>query len=476
MSRGRIGASALTGLLGEWRSDAPAYEALAERLRLLLIDGRISADVRLPSERELSERLRLSRTTITSAYRRLRDSGYARSLQGSGTTTTLPALHDGPVPAGPGIDLTKATFPATRLLAVIASDATELLGRQLSGSGYTLRGLPELRRAVADRYTRRGLPTAAEQILVTTGGQSAIALIARTVVARGDRAYAESPSYPHAYDALRLAGARVVTSPVTTEEGWDMPALEATLARTTPAMVYVMPDFHNPTGRSMSGAERERLLRAAARIDALVVTDDTTAELDIDRPEAHPPLAVLAKTHRARVVHIGSASKQLWGGLRIGWIRAEPDLLARLVGVRSANDLGTPVWEQVATALLLPRAEEIVEERREQLRAGRDALYAAVARDLPDWRLPGRLHGGLTAWAHLPAPVSSALTIAARAHGLLLTAGPRFGVDGAYERHLRVPITASPSEIERAVSILAEVWPRAAALPPAALVGADAMV
>lgn len=474
--RQRLGASALTGLLGEWRGDAPAYDALAERLRLLLIDGRVSADVRLPSERELSERLGLSRTTVTAAYRRLRETGYARSLQGSGTTTALPAPHAGPSPAEAGIDLAKATLPATRLLAEVAGEATEQLTGHLGGSGYTLRGLPEVRAAIADRYTERGLPTTPDQILVTTGGQSAIALLARTVVARGDRAYAESPSYPHAYDALRLAGARVVTSPVTVDHGWDLAALEATFARTTPVLAYVMPDFHNPTGCSMTTAARERLLRAAARVDALVVADDTTAELDIDRPEAYLPLGVLAARHRARVVHLGSASKLLWGGLRIGWIRADPDLVTRLLAQRSATDLGTPLWEQLATGLLLPHAGEIVEERREQLRAGRRALYAAVARHLPDWRLPARLHGGLTAWAQLPEPVSSQLTIAARTRGLLVTAGPRFGADGAYERQLRLPITASPFEIERAVAILADVWPRASALPPATVVGAEAVV
>jgi len=474
--RHRLGAVALAALLGEWRTDAPAYEGLAERIRLLLIDGRVSADVRLPSERELSERLRLSRTTVTAAYRRLRETGYAHSRQGSGTTTALPSGHHGAAQEETGIDLTKATLPATRLLAEVAAEATERLTGHLGWSGYTLRGLTELRSAIAERYAERGLPTTPDQILVTLGGQSAIALLARTLLSRGDRAYAESPSYPHAYDALQLAGARVVTSPVTVEHGWDLPALEATFARTTPAMAYVMPDFHNPTGWSMSLEGRERLLHAAARIDALVVADDTTAELDIDRPEAHPPLGVLADRQRARVVHVGSASKLLWGGLRIGWIRAEQELITRLIAQRSATDLGTPVWEQHVTALLLPRAAEIVEERREQLRIGRRALYAAVGRLLPDWRLPERLHGGLATWARLPTAVSSQLTLAARARGLLVTAGPRFGVDGAYERHLRLPITASPFQIERGVEILAEVWPRAAALPPTALVGAEAVV
>lgn len=453
-------------MLGTWRSDAPTYEALAERIRLLLIDGRISADVRLPSERELSERLQLSRTTITAAYRLLRETGYARSIQGSGTTTMLPLITPDAIRTRPNlVNLAMATLPATRLLPEAARNATAMLTEHYPTPGYHLLGLPELRQAIADRYTARGLPTEPDQILVTTGAQSAIALVSRSLLYRGDRAYAESPSYPHAYDALQTAGGRVVTSPVTTEHGWDRDAMVATITRTAPALAYVMPDFHNPTGRSMTVRDRHALLAAAARVDAIVVADETTAELDIDRPEHHAPLATLAPEHRVRVVHIGSASKQLWGGLRIGWIRAGQEILSRLAGLRPAHDLGTPVWEQLATAQLIARTDEIIEERRHQLRERRDALYQGVAQHLPDWELPPQLHGGLAAWIKLPAAVSSQLTLAARAVNLHITAGPRFGTDGAYERHIRLPLTAAPDELARAIELLAELWPQVVASP-----------
>ena len=466
MQRGRLAAGSLASLLGEWRTDEPAYEALAERIRMLLIDGRISADVRLPSERELSERLDLSRTTVTAAYRRLRDGGYARSLQGSGTTTTLPrgTAHSGQAPDGL-LDLTKATLPATRLLSDAARRATDDLAAHLGGSGYHLVGLPELREAIAQRYTRRGLPTTAEQVFVTSGAQSAIALLARTVVSRGDRAFVESPSYPHAYDALALAGARIVTSPVTPEAGWDMPALEATIRRTTPVLAYVMPDFQNPTGRSMSDDDRDRLLSAAASVDAIVAADETTAELSLDRRESHPPLGSRAERHGARVVHIGSASKLFWGGLRIGWLRADTELVERLTAARTATDLGTSVWDQLVVAHLLPDADAVVDERRAQLTALREALRTAVNRLLPDWRLPPGPHGGLVTWIQLPSPSSSQLVLAAQSRGILLTAGPRFGVDGAYERYLRIPLALSPEQLTEAIEVLADLWPRVAGTP-----------
>jgi DNA-binding transcriptional MocR family regulator len=464
MARGRLAARALVGLLGEWRGELPAYEGLAERIRLLLIDGRISADVRLPSERELSERLQVSRTTITAAYRRLRESGYATSLQGSGTTTTLPPSPAARTRTGPhGVDLAMAALPATRLLADAARRATAELAEHYSSPGYHLVGVPGLRQAVADRYTARGLPTEPSQVVVTTGAQSAIDLVARSVLSRGDRAFAESPSYPHAYDALRAAGARVVTSPVTCESGWDVDALVATIARTTPALAYVMPDFHNPTSRSMTGEDRRRLLEVAARTDTVVVADETTAELDIDRPASFGPLGSGTGSWGARVVHIGSASKLLWGGLRIGWIRASREVLDRVTGLRLASDLGTPVWEQLVAGQLVARADEVVEERRIQLLERRDVLYQGLKRHLPDWELPPELHGGLAAWTRLPAPVSSQLTLAARAAGLHVTAGPRFGADGAYERHIRLPLTAEPDDLTRAVELLGALWPSVAA-------------
>lgn len=468
VQRGRLTATTLASLLGDWRADDPAYEALAERIRLLLIDGRVSADVRLPSERELSERLSLSRTTITAAYRRLRDDGYARSLRGSGTTTALPPGGSGPGRAGDGVvDLTKATLPATRRFADAARRATDDLIAHLAGDGYHLVGLPALREMVAQRYTERGLPTTPDQVLVTMGAQSAIALLARAIVTRGDRAYVESPSYPHAYDALALAGARIVTSPVTVETGWDMAALDAAIRRTTPVLAYVMPDFHNPTGRSMTDDDRDGLLAAAAAVDAMVVADDTTAELDIDRPRSQRPLAARAAAHGARVVHIGSASKLLWGGLRVGWLRAERDVVERVTALRPATDLGTPVWEQLVVTHLLPDAASIVEERRAQLAASRAALGEALARRLPEWRfIPP--DGGLAAWVQLPTPSSSQLTLAAQARGILLTAGPRFGVDGAFERHLRLPITPAPDQLTVAVDVLADLWPRVAGARPLA--------
>jgi DNA-binding transcriptional MocR family regulator len=230
-----------------------------------------------------------------------------------------------------------------------------------------------------------------------------------------------------------------------------------------------MPDFQNPTGRSMALGDRRRFLQAAAAAGAVVLADEATAELDIDRGIRLPPLGALAAAHGAQVVHIGSASKSVWGGLRIGWLRAEPALVRRIAAQRGATDLGVPIFEQLVVTRLLPHAAEIAEERREQLRAGREAARQAIAELLPEWTFPERLEGGLAAWVNLGAPVSSQLALAARSRGLLMVAGPRFGVDGAFERHLRIPIAADPVLLRRGIEIIAELWPSVQRMAPAGL-------
>ena len=150
-------------------------------------------------------------------------------------------------------------------------------------------------------------------------------------------------------------------------------------------------------------------------------------------------------------MRIGSLGKTVWGGLRVGWIRAEGDLMRRLVAARSAHDLGTPEFEQaVAAGCCCTTSTRSSRSARMLLREGRDALVAALAEHLPEWGVP-QVHGGVSLWIELDAALSPALVMDVRSRGLLLSAGPRFSVDGGHERHLRIPFTAPAEELERAV-------------------------
>ncbi|KGJ72832.1 GntR family transcriptional regulator [Cryobacterium roopkundense] len=468
MSENHVSARALETLLGQWRGGASAYLALSDRIRLLALDGRLPSDSRLPAERDLSLRLGVSRTTVTAAYRQLREAGYVNSVRGSGSVVRLPgASAPAPTPEADGIlDFSKATMPALPGLADAAAYAVAELPRHLGDSGFDPVGIPELRAAIADRFTARGLPTCPEQIMVTLGAQHAIALLARVLVGRGDRALIETPTYPHAAEALRAAGARLAAVSVSAggpEEdpgtrGWDEPSLLQTLQRSSPVVGYLMPDFHNPTGQSMPVEQRELVASAAADSCTTLIIDETIAELTIDRQGDFPPFAACADARSApHIVSVGSVGKTVWGGMRIGWIRAEPGLIHKLVAARCANDLGTPILEQLIVARLLTDMPAILAGRRGLLRVGRDHLERRLADTFPNWHVP-HVDGGITAWVNLGSPVSSQLALAARSHGLLVPAGPRFGLDGAFERFLRMPFSHSVAETDRAVDALEAAW------------------
>ena len=451
-------ARSLQLLLGDWRGTGSAYESLAERVRLLILDGRIGVDTRLPAERDLAERLGLSRTTVTAAYRHLRDQGLLHSVRGSGSVARLPgapAILPAPLESE-YIDFSKAAPPALPWLPEVARQAVDDLPAQLGDPGFDPIGTPELRAAIAGRYAARGLPTTPDQIMVTIGAQHAIALLSRALIGRGDRAVTEVPIYPHAYEALRAAGARLVPVPVAPtdvgDEREETDGLVQAIRHSNPVMAYLIPDFQNPTGRTMSRAARARVLDAAARQGTIVVADETTAELSIDRRGEFPPMAV-----DGPAVLVGSVGKTVWGGIRVGWIRAERPLIRRLLAVRSPGDLGTPILEQLLVTRLIGRMDEILELRREQLRSGRERLEEILARLLPEWEVP-RVDGGIVTWVGLGAPVSSQLALSARREGLIIAAGPRFGVDGAFERFLRLPICYSPETTDAAVQALARAW------------------
>jgi DNA-binding transcriptional MocR family regulator len=218
-----------------------------------------------------------------------------------------------------------------------------------------------------------------------------------------------------------------------------------------------MPDFHNPTGQTMPDAQRERVVGLANSVGTVLVADETMGELSIDDQGPVVPFAVHG-TSGNRPILIGSVGKSLWGGLRVGWIRAERPIIQRLARARMSGDLGTPLLEQLIVADLLGNYDSILETRRDQLRAGRDHLRSALNERIPEWEVPVP-EGGMTFWVNLGVPVSSQLTLAARTEGLLLAAGPRFGIDGAFERFLRIPFSHPMGDLDRAVDALARAWP-----------------
>ena len=456
----------LARLLGQWHSlpgrhKSPDYAALAAAVRSLVADGRLPLGVRLPAERELAEAIGVSRTTVTAAYRTLRETGHLTSRRGAGSWTTLPKGHrvatsglwasDVDVDM---IDLGVAASGAPIELVTAARAAADDLPRYLGSAGYLPVGLPELREAVADGYTARGVPTSAEQVLITAGTQQALDLVLRLSVPAGAPVLVESPTYPNALAALAARRARVTTHGLDSATGWDGELLLEALRQTRPRLTYVIPEFHNPTGHLMATALRERLVAAAHAAGTELVVDESFVDLALDVEEMPPPVVVFDR--HSRVISIGGMSKAYWGGLRIGWVRASAPLVQRLAAIRVGVDMASPVLEQLVAVRLLRQADSIVTARRDQLRLRRDVLVSALREMLPEWsfHVPA---GGVTLWAELDGPISSALSRSAEDVGVRLAPGPRFGLDGTLERFLRLPFTLAPDDLTEAVRRLAGV-------------------
>ena len=465
-----LGSRRLAALLPDPAGRKPAYRHLAQAISALILDGRIALHVRLPAERELAAALKTSRPTVTAAYDLLRQSGYALSRQGSGTWAALP---EGATPSGitrvlappdTAIDLARAApgLPERILIDALAQAAPRL-AEHAHTPGYHPYGLPELRAAIAERFTRRGLATTPEQILVTSGAQHALTLVIGLLTGPGDRVMVENPSYPNALEAMRRARLRLVPVPVT-DSGWDVEIIESTLRQVVPKLAFLIADFHNPTGLLMPDHERVRILRATQRSGTWLVVDETLADLALDVP-ALPPLASHATPSGAgHVITIGSMSKTYWGGLRIGWLRATSQLVTELAGQRIATDLGGSVLDQLLALALLARAAELVPTRLEQLRKQRAALTAALTEHIPQWtwQLPP---GGLSLWVDLGEPIASAVAECALNYGVRIEGGAYFATaPGIFEQRLRIPYTTPPDSLREAVHRMAAAL--ADGLPP----------
>jgi DNA-binding transcriptional MocR family regulator len=467
--------------LGDWRTSAEgpvAWRGLSEALRRMVLDGRLPLNARLPGERRLAEALGVSRITVTAALDRLREEGFVVSRSGSGSVTALPyspasrpeaLIHQAGRPGV--IDMTAAVLPATEQVHAAYARALEALPAHLPGHGYEPVGVESLRRVLADRYGREGLPTTPDHIVVTAGAQNALALVLRAATRPGQTVVIDHPSYPHAIDALLRMS--LVPAPVAlTPSGWDMDGLLSTIRRARPRLTYLITAHHNPTGHVMTAADEAAVAAAVGAVDGLLVLDDTLRDLWFDRPP--PPPA----EHGPHVVRLGSTAKLYWGGLRVGWLRAAPEIARAVILSRPSLDLGTPVMEQLAAALLLAGDEGPVRERRRRLVDLEAHLRARLADALPDWRAP-RPPGGLSHWIELPRPSGAALVAAAERRGVRLAPGSRFGVGGgAFDRFLRLPFTLSEAELDHAVERIADAWsaldrrtptPRSTALPEPAL-------
>jgi 2-aminoadipate transaminase len=338
-------------------------------------------------------------------------------------------------------------FPAELIAAAYATAlAPTVAARALQYS--STEGDPQLRELLAGRFALRGLPADAGEILVTTGSQQALGLVADVLIDPGDRVLVENPSYLAALQSFSLAGARLVPVPCD-EQGIDPDLLPELIAQHDPKFLYLVPTFQNPTGRTMPDARRRRLAQVAADHGLWLVEDDPYGELRYDGE----PLAPIAAYPGAadRTVSVSSLSKVLAPGLRIGFLRAPEALLRPLAIAKQAADLHTSTVDQHAARMSLQAADidEHIDRICAEYRLRRDALLGGLAAALPEASTFNRPGGGMFVWARLPEGWdASALLVAALRHDVAFVPGaPFFAVDPDL-RTLRLSFTThTPAQI-----------------------------
>jgi 2-aminoadipate transaminase len=468
------------GLTLDPGSPEPLYRQIFDQIVDRIRTGTFPAGFRLPPTRTLAEELDAHRNTIVRAYADLEAAGFVTSTVGRGTFVAPPprsqqlASNSQPDVAGiPWASLVSRAAEAEplgridRLRVGSTADTINLYRMQPSADllpdellrrciehvlrtqgakvlGYNAReGLPRLRALIAEDLARQGVPARAENILITTGSQQGLDLIARALVNPGDAFLVDQSTYSGAINLLTAAGARLVGVPGD-EQGPDMNALER-LARPNTKGFYLMPGCGNPSGTCISAERRDQLVNWSRRLGIPLIEDDYAADLWLD--DGQPPPALRALD--GDVIYTGTFSKKLMPALRIGYVLCPTALLPRLLPLKHAMDLGTSQLLQYALAEFMERgylrahlARTVPEYRRR-----RDAMETALARHLPAtmrWVSP---RAGLVLWIPLPEWISAdAVFEEAQRHGVLVSPGTLNSVDTRPLSGIRLTFGCEPPE------------------------------
>ncbi|THF86694.1 PLP-dependent aminotransferase family protein [Deinococcus sp. KSM4-11] len=450
-------------LLAEWRRGSGTLQTrLTTALQEGVTTGHLRPGERLPAERTLAPLLGVSRSTVVAAYDDLAATGWVTRRVGSGTHVSPTAPRSSPVmtlrtPVTSGRHA-EDTLDFTIAVPLITPAQQERMTAASQGafqeSVYHPHGLPELRAVLADSYTREGLPTRPEQVVVTSGAQQAISLIAGTLLRRGDHALLETPTYFGAIDVFRATGAELHGVPVG-ERGVNPDDFAHLVRAHGPRLAFLTPTFQNPTGTVLPARARERLAALIADAHLPTIEDDTLYDLGFaDTP---PPARLSTFAPGASVINVGSLSKLYWAGLRVGWMRLPATLAGPLGQAKTLADFGGSLPSQHIALNLLDDLPSLRQERREKVSAARDLLSGLLRIHLPEWTFRTS-DGGQYLWIELPSPGASRFTHLAAPYGVRLFPGASMGVEPLPDRYLRLPFTLDPARLPEAVMRLRAAW------------------
>ena len=471
-------------------SDISLYIQIRNQIREAILRGDITEGHHLPPERHLAARLGVNRTTVVNAYRELAADGLVEGHVGRGTIVSWPYVEDAPNrPTRPMAwaqqFVSQPQWPHAALVQEVAELAaqpgtvsfaggipTPLLYpldefRQachdflLNGGADLLANCPTegfypLRQWLVGWLAEQGIETSAGHILITSGSTQGLDLVSRALIEPDDEVIMETPTSMTAYQCFYTAGARLMGVPLDAG-GVRLETLRETLDRHRPKFIYVLPTFQNPTGLTLSSDRRAELLNLAQERGVPVIEDDPYSRLNYEEPAPAPLKALDRGGH---VVHLGTFSKLLFPGLRLGWVVAPEPVIERLVSIKRNADLFTNTLAQGSAWHFLQRFDwsYYLEGLRVAYRERRDVMVGALHRYCPSglrWQEP---RGGFYLWACLPEELL-ARNLLAEAHqtGVSFLPGDPFCVDGGGRQAIRLNFSyADQSDIEEGVKRLGQ--------------------
>lgn len=454
-------------LLSKRDKSETLYGSLRSSLESAIESGELPAGTRLPSERDLAARLKLSRTTVVNAYRELESRGLVRSHVGRGTfVCASPEAADAPfawrgkvsarvarIGAGPSLRHLIQNVPNPDLISfAVGGPALEcfpleeyrrVMERILRRKTLPVLGLsptegqPLLRKLIAARFGTRP-----ERVLILSGSQQGLDLVARCLLDPGDAIVMDRPGYVGAIQTFRAAGADIF--------GWDAARsdfgeLEDLLMRHRPKLIYTDPTFQNPTGRVLSLRDRHELLKLAARYRVPVIEDNPWQDTYLDAPP--PPSLYHLDVHNI-VIHLDTFSKVLAPGLRIGWLVAPEYVVGQLASIKQYEDISTDGLAQLVVADFLQSGlfdEHLLASRKEHARK-RATMKQALERHIPGRTLEfNRPGGGLHFWCRLNKGINAQrLLHQAIRVGVIFAPGEMFYADASGSHEMRLCFTSVP--------------------------------
>ncbi len=457
----------MTNVLIDRGAKTPVYRQIAEALHAQIRAGEIRDGDRLPSERTMAAELGVNRTTVVNAYDELASLGLVSGEVGRGTVVRLDvarttdtdlmwsqlftqmgsgqealameelleSVHLQGVISLASASADESLLPTAELQALINA-AIDELGPDVFAFP-DVNGAPALREAITQRSAARGVDVDPGGILVTAGAQQGLSLLTECLVNPGDVVAIETPYYTGALAALRNRGARLIGIPQD-DHGLRVDLLEQVLERHPVKVVFTMSNFSNPSGTVLSPERRQRLLEVTRRFGVPVVDDDVLQDLPLGVP-APPSLRLAGPADH--VISLGSLSKPLTCGLRVGWMIAAPELIRRASLIKQTRDLSCPRLTQEFAARLLSTGlfDRHLERILPEYRARRDALIGSLARHCGAAMTVSQPDGGLSLWCRLHGGLRArALLAEAAREGVVFLPGDAFTIDNDGAEHLRI--------------------------------------